>query len=279
VIKNIPLLNHISDFNPTPCIFYPHYYSVTQYDALGSSDTVKAPASLQTDINKLIHVRKNYLGGIISVLSEVGNPYPSGDTYNVYVARRQGNGTRDSAIVVLNNHDSQTKGLWVDSSPAGFNNWANTTLVNAFDNTQTITVYGDGRVYVTAPARGYAIWVKQSDYLAFSKQNMGVEEEAVLPQDFNVYNNYPNPFNPSTTISYALPYQSSVELVIYDIMGAKVKSFNIPSQSSGYQSILWDGRNENGNSIASGIYLYRIIFKSLENNETFVKTAKLMLIK
>jgi flagellar hook assembly protein FlgD len=91
--------------------------------------------------------------------------------------------------------------------------------------------------------------------------------------------NYPNPFNPSTTISYTLPYQSSVELVIYDIMGAKVKSFSIPSQSSGYQSILWNGRNENGNPIASGIYLYRISIKSLENNETFVKSAKLLMLK
>jgi len=90
---------------------------------------------------------------------------------------------------------------------------------------------------------------------------------------------YPNPFNPSTTISYALPYQSSVELVIYDIMGSKVKSFSIPSQSSGYQNILWDGTNENGNLVSSGIYLYRINIKSLENTQTFVKTAKLVMLK
>ena len=90
---------------------------------------------------------------------------------------------------------------------------------------------------------------------------------------------YPNPFNPITNINYALPYQSSVELVIYDIMGREIKSFHIPSQSSGYQSIIWDGTNENGSSVSSGVYLYRISIKSLENNETFVKTAKLMMLK
>ena len=104
-------------------------------------------------------------------------------------------------------------------------------------------------------------------------------KESNFPKEYSLLGNYPNPFNPSTTIGYALPYQSSVELIIYDIMGAKVKSFSIPSQSAGYQSILWDGINENGNKVASGIYLFRISIKSLETDETFVKSAKLMLLK
>jgi flagellar hook assembly protein FlgD len=62
-------------------------------------------------------------------------------------------------------------------------------------------------------------------------------------------------------------------------MGREIKSFNIASQSSGYQSIIWDGTNENGNSVSSGVYLYRISIKSLESNETFIKTAKLMMLK
>ncbi|MFO7525387.1 MAG: FlgD immunoglobulin-like domain containing protein [Ignavibacteriaceae bacterium] len=105
------------------------------------------------------------------------------------------------------------------------------------------------------------------------------ENETNLPKEYSLLGNYPNPFNPSTTISYALPYQSSVELIVYDIMGAKVKSFTIPSQSAGYQNILWDGRNENGNAVSSGVYIYRFNIKSLENNQAFVKSAKLMLMK
>ena len=105
------------------------------------------------------------------------------------------------------------------------------------------------------------------------------ENETNLPKEYSLLGNYPNPFNPSTTIIYALPYQSSVELIVYDIMGAKVKSFAIPSQSTGYQNILWDGRNENGNAVSSGVYIYRFNIKSLENNQAFVKSAKLMLMK
>ena len=100
-----------------------------------------------------------------------------------------------------------------------------------------------------------------------------------LPMEYSLLGNYPNPFNPSTTISYAIPYQSSIELTIYDIMGSVIKSFNISSQASGYQSIVWDGTNKNRVSVSSGIYLYRIKAKSLENNEVFVKTSKLMLLK
>jgi flagellar hook assembly protein FlgD len=62
-------------------------------------------------------------------------------------------------------------------------------------------------------------------------------------------------------------------------MGREVKSFSISSQSSGYQNIIWNGTNENGSTVSSGIYLYRISIKSIENNQTFVKTAKLMMLK
>ena len=116
-------------------------------------------------------------------------------------------------------------------------------------------------------------------YKITPKQNTLQKTVAQTPGEYALLGNYPNPFNPSTTISYSLPYQSSVELTIYDIMGREVKSFNISSQSSGYQNIVWDGTNENSNPVSSGIYLYRISIKSLENSKTFVKTAKLIMLK
>ncbi len=62
----------------------------------------------------------------------------------------------------------------------------------------------------------------QDEFLAATESSKG----------FELLGNYPNPFNPSTTIGYSLPFQSSIELVIYDIMGREVKSFNISSQSA-----------------------------------------------
>ncbi|MHB1687296.1 MAG: alpha-amylase family glycosyl hydrolase [Ignavibacteriaceae bacterium] len=244
-----------------PCVFYPQYYGVTQVDNNNPSITVTAPSSLQTDINKLIQVRKNYLGGIISVLSEVGNPYPSGDTYNVYVARRQGNGTRDGSIVVINNSNTLTKGLWVDSSPAGFSNWANTLLCNAYDYNETTQVQADGRVYVSAPPRSYKVWVKCSDYLALPKENITQQSGNQIPTEFKLAQNYPNPFNPSTTISYNIPEGKNdmVKIVVYNSLGQPVKVLVDERKSAGSYSVVWDGRNDSGNHVSSGVYFYRII--------------------
>lgn len=100
-----------------------------------------------------------------------------------------------------------------------------------------------------------------------------------IPKKYELLGNFPNPFNPSTKISYSLPYYSSVELIIYDILGRQVKSFNVSSQSTGVKNISWDGTNNDNSPVSSGIYLYRIKIKSLENSETFIKTAKLMLLK
>ena len=257
-----------------PCVFYPHYYGVTQVDAHNSSYTTTAPASLQTDINKLIFVRKNYLGGSLAVLSEVGNPWPSGDTYHVYAARRQGNGTRDGAIVVINNHDSQTKGLWVDSSPSGFSNWTNTTLVNAFDPNQTTQVYSDGRVWVSAPSRGYAVWVKQSDYTAFSKERGNADDlletgaAGNLPASFAVLPNYPNPFNPSTHIRYQLPREGKVTVAVYNAIGQLVATLVDDVMPAGSHEYQWNAIRQ-----SSGVYYVTV------NWNHQVKTQKIILMK
>lgn len=257
-----------------PCVFYPHYYGVTQVDAHNSSYTTTASAGLQTDINKLIFVRKNYLGGSLAVLSEVGNPWPSGDTYHVYAARRQGNGTRDGAIVVINNHDSQTKGLWVDSSPSGYSNWANTTLVNAFDPSQTTQVYSDGRVWVSAPSRGYAVWVKQSDYTAFSKERGNADDlletgtAGNIPASFAVLPNYPNPFNPSTHIRYQLPREGKVTVAVYNAIGQLVATLVDDVMPAGSHEQQWNAIRQ-----SSGVYYVTVSW----NNQ--VKTQKIILMK
>ena len=168
-----------------PCIFYPHYFGMTQKDADDENLTITAPADLQNEVNKLIFIRKNYLDGTITVLSETGNPYPPENTFNVYAARRHGNGTHDGAIIVINNHDSETKGLWIDSSPDGFSRWSDSTLVNAFDNSETVKVQHDGRVFVDAPPRGYKVWIKQSDYLPFPSMISGLNDELPVPENVN----------------------------------------------------------------------------------------------
>jgi len=148
----------------TPCVFYPHYFGVVQHDAGNGLLTVSAPKDLQDDIKKLIYIRKNYLGRRISVLSEIGNPSSLEGTRNVYIARRQGNGDKSGAIIAINNHNSETKGLSVDSSPAGSENWAGKTLINVFNMSEKTTVQPDGRVYIQAPPRGFSVWIPADEY-------------------------------------------------------------------------------------------------------------------
>ncbi len=110
-------------------------------------------------------------------------------------------------------------------------------------------------------------------------EDLFTEKKVELPKSYKLLGNYPNPFNPSTTISYALPYSSRIELNIYDITGKVVKTFTKEVQSAGYHSIVWNGKNRNGIKVSSGVYLYGFKATSLENEKVFVKTSKMLLIK
>ena len=101
-----------------------------------------------------------------------------------------------------------------------------------------------------------------------------------IPKNYALLGNYPNPFNPTTNIVYNLPRNSEVEITIFDVLGNKVRSFKISSQSAGRQELTWDSRDANGNTVASGTYLYHFTAHSLEGkNEVFEKSGKLLLLK
>jgi hypothetical protein len=94
-----------------------------------------------------------------------------------------------------------------------------------------------------------------------------------LPTVFALRQNAPNPFNPSTSIVYDLPKATNVRLEIYNVLGQKVKTLVDGYQNAGTQNIIWDGRDQSGASVASGIYFYRI------NAGDFNATKKMMMLK
>jgi alpha-amylase len=250
-----------------PCLFYPHVYGVRQYDTHDPNLWVQAPTSLKTDIKKLTFARKTYMGGTTAILSADGNPYPSGDAYNVYVARRQGTGTKTGAILVINNHDTATKGLWVNNTTnsAVWPSWANQTLINVIDGTSTTQVYADGRVYVSAPPRGYAVWVPQGEYVAYSGNlaeaetqrlalaNPSLGTAAEVPQAFTVVPNYPNPFNPQTTLGFTLPTAGLVTVQVYNVLGQVVATLVDEERAAGTHHVSFDA-----GSLSSGVYYYTV---------------------
>jgi len=102
---------------------------------------------------------------------------------------------------------------------------------------------------------------------------VGTSEKTGIPTEFQLAQNYPNPFNPTTFIEYGLPEQSDVKLMIYDIKGNTVKQWTYNNQNAGYYSVIWNGTNNSGNQVSTGIYFYRIIAGD------FIQTKKMMFMK
>ena len=86
---------------------------------------------------------------------------------------------------------------------------------------------------------------------------------ALMPKETALLPNYPNPFNPETWIPYHLAHPADVTLAIYNTKGAVVRQFELGHQPAGYytaraKALYWDGRNANGESVASGVYFYQL---------------------
>ena len=94
------------------------------------------------------------------------------------------------------------------------------------------------------------------------------------PEAFALANNYPNPFNPATTIKYALPQAADVELTVYNVVGQVVRTLVAEHQSAGRYAVEWDAANDSGHSLSSGMYFYR-----LEAGGEFLETKKMLLLK
>ncbi|MCK4654989.1 MAG: T9SS type A sorting domain-containing protein [Candidatus Cloacimonetes bacterium] len=98
-------------------------------------------------------------------------------------------------------------------------------------------------------------------------------EGNILPIKTKLLGNYPNPFNPTTTISYQLPENSEVTLIIYNIKGQKVKTLVNEVLPTGEHSTIWNGRDSDGNQVGSGIYFYKLRVGNYQ------KVKKMLLIK
>jgi hypothetical protein len=109
----------------------------------------------------------------------------------------------------------------------------------------------------------------------------GVEQQQVaeVPKVFALDQNYPNPFNPSTNIKYQIQNTSQVNLSIYNILGQRITTLKDEVQSVGYYSVTWDGRNEFGSHVSSGVYFYRIEAKPLDGGDAFTSIKKMLMLK
>jgi N-acetylneuraminic acid mutarotase len=99
------------------------------------------------------------------------------------------------------------------------------------------------------------------------------EEFSEPPNVFTLKQNYPNPFNPITTISYDLHEQSHVTIIIFNLLGREIKTLVNQTQEAGFKSVQWDARDDEGNRMSGGVYLYSI------KAGNYQKTKKMVLLK
>jgi len=127
--------------------------------------------------------------------------------------------------------------------------------VSATDGFDTVKVSGEDRV----------VFVNRYDYLSIAAEG--------IPTEFALHENYPNPFNPTTTFRFDVPDISDITLTIYNMLGQRVRTFNMNDTPAGYHSIKWNATNDYGDPVGAGVYLYQLQTKD------FVKTRKMVLLK
>ena len=136
---------------------------------------------------------------------------------------------------------------------------------------------GTGEITFEIIYNGRSLPVHQSEYLVYedsqndyvykrihsneqfySKVLLSADENQIIPNKHSLRQNYPNPFNPITNIAYSIPETEKVNLSIFNIKGQIVKTLVNETKQSGYYSVRWNGTNNSGIKVASGLYFYKL---------------------
>ena len=138
-----------------------------------------------------------------------------------------------------------------------------------------VQVFLDGEVVsgrIAGPANSHQTGlVPSSENSILSSETQ--EEVVALPTEYALGQNFPNPFNPTTTIQYDLPQAGWVVLKIYDALGREVRTLVRGDNPAGRHTVLWNGSNDEGVNLSSGMYIYRL------TAGTFEQTRKMLLVR
>ncbi len=147
------------------------------------------------------------------------------------------------------------------------------TVPQAITNYEDMDVVGGHTYYYVVTALYDAGESEPANEVSILVTSIVKANSNFIPKNFRLFQNTPNPFNPETTIKYQLPKSSEVSLKIYNLNGKLVKTLVNTKQASGHYSVLWDGKDEYGNFVSSGVYLYSIRTKE------FSQIRKMILVR
>ncbi|MFQ6673617.1 MAG: choice-of-anchor B family protein [Fidelibacterota bacterium] len=132
-------------------------------------------------------------------------------------------------------------------------------------------------------SEGYPFW---SDSFAVHVVSLDISSgEVVLPRAYALHQNYPNPFNPATELRYELPERAYVEIIVFDLLGRRVRTLTKGVEGPGFKSLAWDASDEDGRRVGAGVYFLRMTARALPEHGpagkhgAFNRTRKMILMR
>ncbi|MBX7046998.1 MAG: T9SS type A sorting domain-containing protein [Ignavibacteria bacterium] len=169
------------------------------------------------------------------------------------------------------NNEENNAGFDIERRVSGTSEWNKVGNVAGAGNSNSIKKYSfDDRNLASAR---YQYRLKQMDFNGnYKYYELGNEVIIGVPSRFDISQNYPNPFNPSTKINFDLPFDSKVQIKVFDMTGREISQIVNEAKTAGYYTV-----NFNASALASGVYFYQI--NATGGSQSFVKTMKMVLVK
>jgi len=221
-------------------------------------------------------VRPTSLSGEPEFFVVHGSP----ETGPLDIRLRDPNRHNDLISLIINNITFGEASVYFHLPPAEYN-----FEVTTADNTQVLDVFHfnlksyTGRTFAfvssdlgTSARQGFALlaYDDAGRTILPSISTAAHSEGTEAPGAYTLTQNYPNPFNPTTQIGYTTPGPTQVRLVVYDVLGRPVRTLVDAHQPSGSYTVSWDGRNDAGDAVATGLYVYRMETGSLVTSRTML---------
>jgi hypothetical protein len=179
-----------------------------------------------------------------------------------------------AAIYVTNPSKADTAELYISSS---------TDIGGSVEKAYPINVTAVINQYSSASTvynNGYEIEPSDTSNIVHQVVTRVDEAFSGIPTSFVLENNYPNPFNPTTTILYGIVAQSHVTVKVYSVLGQEIATLVNDVQSPSYYRVMWNGTNASGNMVSSGVYFYRITAAPVDGKSApFSQVKKMLLMK
>ena len=238
-----PSLDNLNDINDVSVFTRNWLWTKAQGKTSEPSEQKLNPIDFPAELfgNQIkITLPDNITAGRFEILNE-------GNTYQFSVAKN------NQSMIILENNDSLEESYEFEFGRLS-------------QDEKELFIYIDGDASMTTVEVSYQLFSKDGE------AGNGIMELG-SPDEFKLYQNYPNPFSSQTTFQYDVAEATSVKIYIYNTLGQLVKTIDRGDNSVGTHTVEWDGKNDDGDTLSSGVYFYQLRTKD------FNKTMKMLLVK